>query len=435
MRSIVELRALSKKFKFKDTSLYLIFGMICISLYSLLLPLFGTPDELYHFDCSAYISNTVVDRNYIAKTHHEYPGYIKQSIKEKRYIKSLFFTKVKIIDRELVNDQRAKHQKGYEFWGHVIPAIGRKLGFYIYPSVGVMIFFSRIFSGIIYLLCLFFIVKNLAYGKKIFMALSLTPTMLPLLASMNYDGLNFVITAFFVMTMINISIKNKNSLFDIVELFISSILVFFCAKTNMILLLFFLLIPLCKFFVSRFLNRKLSSQFLYLSIFIFLGFIGIFYAVGTKLVTVNTIIKIFNTITYPGNLALSSEILGGNLMFTSLILGWYWTAIVVFLLVSNEGKIELKTKVWALIAIFIYFLNIIVLLVAYQNFPDIYLLSKNIIGGVQGRYIIPYILPLAMINVSFNKGLCVNNRIKDFLIFGSAIISTIMIIYAAYVYV
>jgi uncharacterized membrane protein len=426
-----------QKFTIKNTSLFLIVGMICVWAYSVLLPIFIAPDDLYHFDCIGYLSNTVVDRRYISTGTYDYPETVRRSIKNHKYLQNFFLTRVDTTNRENVMDVRAKSQNGFQFWGHVIPALGMRIGYYIYPSVGVMVIFSRLFAGVIYLLCLYFLICRLRYGKRLFMAVSLTPTMLPLIASMGYDGLSYVASVFFLKMVIHLSVEKKCSKLDGLYIVGSTILLILFAKTNALLFLLFLPALLGKFFISKAFLEKVSIQWqknkrvagwlLVLSGFI----LSVLLAAMTREVW----LKFFDTLVYPNTVTLTSEVLGGNLMFApSLLLSHYWLVVIVLLLVSSESKIWLKNKLFSYTSVLLYFVNLFGVLFSFRNFANSSGFVIRVINGQQGRYFTPFILPFAMVGISLRKHLKIADWIKKSLLFGGALISAVLIIYAAYMY-
>ncbi|MDR1473094.1 MAG: DUF2142 domain-containing protein [Lactobacillales bacterium] len=434
MIDILKIKSMNKKFQNRELSLYLIVGTICVLVYSLVIPLFlKQQDEFYHFDCSAYLSNVVIDR----KDDEEYKHYVKDLLEKENYLKDLYFTRVKTIDREDVVSKKVKLQKKYEFWGHIIPAIGMKLGFFIYPSIGVMAIFSRLFSGIVYLFCMYFIIKAMKYGKRLFMAVSLTPAVLPLLASMSYDGLNFVIVSFFLMTVINLSVKKKFVLLDFLPVIFASLILYFCSKTNMILMLMLPIALLLIRFVVPFFYEKLSflnkKRWRYLS-FLLIIFLCTFIFFYVTRLSGDGVAKIFLSLNSEVYIYYIFSILGGIYSVQSVWLGLYWF-IVMFIIISNEKSNSLfRNNVISWLSMFLFFVNFFYLMIFYKDWTLNNQLSSDVISGIQGRYFTPYILPFAMIGAS-DKYRRDDSILKlDSLIFGGAVISLIFVAVNIYVF-
>ena len=427
-------KSLNEKIKNKELSLYLIIGTICLSVYSLIIPLFlKQQDEFYHFDCSAYLSNVVVDR----KNDDEYKHYVKNLLEDGDYLQAIYFTRVKKQNRESVVAKKAKLQKKYEFWGHIIPAIGMKLGFFIYPSIGVMATFSRLFSGIVYLFCMYFIIKAMKYGKRLFMAVSLTPAVLPLLASMSYDGLNFVVVSFFLMSVINLSVKKKFVLLDFLPVTLASLILYFCSKTNMILMLIIPIVLLLIRFVAPFFYKKLSflnkKRWRYLT-FLLITFLCIFIFFYVTKLSGDGVAKIFLSLNSEVYIYYIFSILGGIYSVQSVWLGLYWF-IVIFIIISNEKINSLfRNNVIFWLSMIIFLVNFFYLMIFYKDWTLNNRLSSDVISGIQGRYFTPYILPFAMIGAS-DKYRRFDSILKiDSLIFGGAVISVIIVVINIYVF-
>lgn len=156
------------------------------------------------------------------------------------HLKKYYFTKYEEIDFNNLPRNFDYNVKNYVFWGHIIPAIGMKIGSLIYPSLGVVVTFARLASILVCYISIFFMIKYLKAGKLIFSAISLTPVWLNQIASLSYDASSYVVVAWFIMLVINLIYdkkitKNRNFL-----LLLASIFLLLVAKKNFYLLLLFL---------------------------------------------------------------------------------------------------------------------------------------------------------------------------------------------------
>ncbi|PCS03146.1 DUF2142 domain-containing protein [Lactococcus garvieae] len=92
---------------------------------------------------------------------------------------------------------------------HIVPGLGVKLGYAIYPSIGSMVLTARVFSLIFFVLSMFFIIKQLRAYQFLFVAISVTPTVIQQASSLSYDVYNYVASAFMIMAVINIAVDIK----------------------------------------------------------------------------------------------------------------------------------------------------------------------------------------------------------------------------------
>ena len=81
-------------------------------------------------------------------------------MKDGTYFKDFFETKLPLVSKSKVTDKRALGTKWYQDVMHLIPALGVKVGYMIYPSVGSMVLVARLFSLIFFVLTMYFIIKH-----------------------------------------------------------------------------------------------------------------------------------------------------------------------------------------------------------------------------------------------------------------------------------
>ncbi|MDR0676022.1 MAG: DUF2142 domain-containing protein, partial [Elusimicrobiota bacterium] len=287
---------------------------------------------------------------------------------------------------------------------------------------------------------MYFIIKKLKYGKRLFMAVSLTPTMLPIMASLNYDGLNFVVISFFLMAFINLSVESKFSMRNLLKLLIGILFILFFAKTNMLLMLTLVPILFLNSWKKIPLYQKIKSKlknikmFYILISFLLVIVLSAFFIIK---IDVNTIIRIFNTLTYPENTFMTSMILGGNFVFVpSLFLSYYWFFVIVVSILSDKSKFVLKNSIFSWTPFFLYVLHIFIALICYRSYlwhAKTNFLSK-VIEGQQGRYFTPYILPFSILGASLNRRIKISDLMLNLFIFGGSVMSVIFTIYAIYIF-
>jgi uncharacterized membrane protein len=298
--------------------------------------------------------------------------------------------------------------------GHIVPAAGVWLGYHIYPSMGMMIVCARLLSMFVYSLILFFIIKYVKRGKLVFTIIGLSPVVMNTFSSLSYDGLTLILAAFLVAVGINMVNKRKITPLNLIPMIISSIAVYFAAKTNIkLLILIFPIIVLSILMKGRIKGRinKLPSRLkLIISIFL-LSFVligGAIYAQrygGLGLV----IYKLFMNFSYNFNPNINVQDINTILVqpLATHNMMPFWLTSVWFIMILAAAFAEAKFVKDPLIsygALGLFILNILAL---YVNFFTGYSSGVNAangaIGGVQGRYITPmfFLLPLFAGNEHF----------------------------------
>ena len=135
-----------------------------------------------------------------------------------------------------------------------------------------MIVCARLLSMFVYSLILFFIIKYVKRGKLVFTIIGLSPVVMNTFSSLSYDGLTLILAAFLVAVGINMVNKRKITPLNLIPMIISSIAVYFAAKTNIkLLILIFPIIVLSILMKGRIKGRinKLPSRLkLIISIFL-----------------------------------------------------------------------------------------------------------------------------------------------------------------------
>ena len=185
----------------KPERLFLIVALVAGLIFAIAQPLFIEPDSSYHFDKSSYLSNTVVDRAKIGFPAEDYQSAplpfttVTTKMKDGTYFKDFFETKLPLVSKSKVTDKRALGTKWYQDVMHLIPALGVKVGYMIYPSVGSMVLVARLFSLIFFVLTMYFIIKKLKAYQMIFTIISVTPVAIQFATSLSYDSYNYIVFA------------------------------------------------------------------------------------------------------------------------------------------------------------------------------------------------------------------------------------------------
>jgi uncharacterized membrane protein len=403
-------------------SLALIFG----GSLSFIMPVLHNHDEEFHFDECCFLTNAVVKRSAVyadgGNDNAQFKKYTKHGLNS--YIHQYFVKKAPFLKKDQVEDKRALTMSKSDILLHIIPAIGVKIGFMIYPSVGVMCLVGRLFSCFFYAITLFFIIRFMDYGKVALAVIALTPTMITGAASLSYDSSNFVFLSLFIALLIHFSTRNKISQKMWIILAIATLLVSFSKENSRLLLL---LLP---FFIFRNSAQQLLpiiSRFKYaisvVSIIIVGNFSfflikkeGSFSFVFHKFL--NTFIFYSPSQNMPGNKSLPyllNNIIDGGLWDENSVMPNWWVLLwfIFFLLILfSEKKIfQKKNKIMplAICSLVVYFLNYFGVILKFVNYlPN----ETPYIIGPQGRYFTPFLLLFAI----FMQGVHYQVSIKDVLV-------------------
>ncbi|QPS70935.1 DUF2142 domain-containing protein [Lactococcus garvieae] len=403
------LGSLKREKPVKAENVFLMLAVFFGLIFSFVQPLFNEPDSSYHFDHSMYISNTVVDRSAIGFSGEDYQSHpipftkVSDMKADGTYFKKFFETKLPLIHKKDA-DPRVSRGYGTEWnitWYndimHIVPALGVKLGYAIYPSIGSMVITARLFSLIFFVLSMYFIIKKLKVYKYIFVAISVTPTVIQHASSLSYDVYNYVACAFMIMTAINLAVDIKNGQEVTISTFFLKILppsgVLYFAKINSQLL--YLIIPgMLLYFVNKKFKFHLSKLQLTIGccIFLVLGS-GIFYVIFSgQLVMI--FIKMFYSLIEPYYTVLSTEIISGTT--TVAVPSWFFgvqMVVLVLLFLSYNKEVVPRWFAWGSFSLVC--LNFLAIMVSYAVDPAFVDYAGRIITGAQGRYFTPFLLLLA----------------------------------------
>lgn len=404
--------------KKKIHKFYLTIALFFGVVLSIGMPFFNEPDGVYHFVNSSNIVHLTTDITVYGENSKWFGNQFinqKPAYQNGDYFKKYFETEVQRMRMsKLPRSTEYPKVLSYNFLGHIVPAAGVWLGYHIYPSMGMMIVCARLLSMFVYSLILFFIIKYVKRGKLVFTIIGLSPVAMNTFSSLSYDGLTLILAAFLVAVGINMVNKRKITPLNLIPMIISSIAVYFAAKTNIkLLILIFPIIVLSILMKGRIKGRinKLPSRLkLIISIFllsvVLIG--GAIYAQrygGLGLV----IYKLFMNFSYNFNPNINVQDINTILVqpLATHNMMPFWLTSVWFIMILAAAFAEAKFVKDPLIsygALGLFILNILAL---YVNFFTGYSSGANAangaIGGVQGRYVTPmlFLLPLFAGNEHF----------------------------------
>ena len=401
---------LSKNSEFLFLVIAISFGL----LYALFQPLFFEPDSSYHFDKSMYLSNTVVDRTTVNFAGEDYQSQpipfttISNMMQQGVYYKNFFETELQLISKKNANSRISKNYgtkqdiHWYNDWMHIIPAIGVKLGYMINPTIASMVIVARLMNLLFFTLSMFFIIKFLKGYKLVFVAISITPTIIQNATSLSYDCYNYVVSSFLIMMLLNLAIeqqiyKKNSTVYCFKRLIIPCILVLY-SKTNTKLLFLLVLLFLVHLIVQKYQIRLLNKRkIFYCSIIISISLLIFLYLHFDS--TLLVLKKMFYTILEPYYTVLSTEIISGTT--TAAVPYWFYGIQMtsLFLLYFAHSK-EIVSRWFAYSCFLIFVLNFSAIMISYALNPAF---SEMVITGPQGRYFTPFLLLLAPIATIFSR--------------------------------
>lgn len=407
---------------------FLILSLMISVIFSLAFPIFSGHDEQYHFDATSKLAGIKVDRKQIDPSAY---GTIetfnsRNNLGIKGYIDKYYLTKLSRVEK--VNDDRAENTSLFDLRQYIVPAVGMFVGYHIYPSLGVMETFARLFNAVFYSIVMYVVIKRMRHGQLIIFAIAFSPTMIIQSVGASYDNINFLVTAVLLGFGIDLIFsKEKISKKRIIQLIIILLTALFFGKRN-IAVTFLFAIPILmsmllethnwKIFYLKFTKIK---AVLILLIPIMLSLVILFRD--------NPIIihlrQIFTTLT--GNfISIGPFIRRGDYLATGMLVGtqewdylpiWMYGLwmILLFMIIFSEPKVRLN-KFISLVSISLFFLNLLAMLWLYANSaadnPENVLNPNHYIIGPQGRYFTPLIpvmiflnelLPISVINTEGDR--------------------------------
>ncbi|KWT48792.1 hypothetical protein ABB41_05480 [Lactococcus lactis] len=404
--------------KKKIHKFYLTIALFFGVVLSIGMPFFNEPDGVYHFVNSSNIVHLTTDITVYGENSKWFGNQFinqKPAYQNGDYFKKYFETEVQRMPMsKLPRSTEYPKVLSYNFLGHIVPAAGVWLGYHIYPSMGMMIVCARLLSMFVYSLILFFVIKYVKRGKLVFTIIGLSPVVMNTFSSLSYDGLTLVLAAFLVAIGINMVDKGRVTPLNLIPMIISSIAVYFAAKTNIKLLILIVPIIILSTLMKGKIRNKISKlpgrlkliTSVILLIVVLIG--GAVYAQrygGLGLV----IYKLFMNFSYNFNPNINVQDINTILVqpLATHNMMPFWLTSVWFIMILAAAFAETKFVKDPLIcygALGLFILNILAL---YVNFFTGYSSGANgangAIGGVQGRYITPmfFLLPLFAGNEHF----------------------------------
>jgi uncharacterized membrane protein len=405
-------------------NIFLLLAIIFGTISSIIMPLFNAPDEGAHFwqSYGLFSKNTQVPKDLLVS-----PEYVGDSIKDNTYV-DLFQDKVNFEDDEFTINIFAKEFRvsrhdnapttGVSLFGslsHIPQALGVLIGKALYPSVGIMVLFGRLFNLAIYIMAIYLIIKKVRHGKWVFVFLALTPMMIQQAGSLSYDVVNIAAVFAWMAMMINLfTQKTSLSYKQLVAIVLLGILLCLTKQSNILLLLFIPFLPK-RLYVNTKPIRWLTARKNLLRLFMATGGILLLITimVGVRFFLVNYNLE---QVGFKGLLFLLRDTFFNvninhqlDTIVTTGIFGnfsWLyyrlpeWFVIIEFfvlLLVLLREKLPRVNTRFAVISGSIFLLSILLITVGMYSWtirPFVQGNNPAFIEGMQGRYFTPLLVLL-----------------------------------------
>ncbi|MDR1567908.1 MAG: DUF2142 domain-containing protein [Streptococcaceae bacterium] len=401
--------------KFEKLFLILILALGSITL--VIQPVFSVPDEGIHFKNAYSVFHN--DANKEDFKRYAVPGS-KGPLKP-TYVKDFFITKKKFNKNPLAFNFKFKSIQ------YLPTAIGMLIGQAIYPSLGVVLIFGRIFNFILYVLGIYFAIKKAKFGQPLMAFVALLPMSIQQAASISYDVL-FFISIYACFSLVTNLATRKKPLSKQWYIYITLIVILlFLVKVSALALgLYFITLPAILFGGGH-LSKFIDKFWLFCNRYrvILTALVGIVFLLYLKLQFRNFggvsrgLQVLINSLTRPDiktdlDSTATSGIIGS--------FGWLtyrlpeWLVIIDFIFIAlislNEKNIILKTRM-VVSSLVIYIVNIVMLTITMFFAHTIEVLKLNdamFAMGEQGRYYTPFLICFSPIGIYLNKYIKVEIR-------------------------
>lgn len=408
----------SEFLKTKIHKFYLVIALFFGIIMSIGLPFFNEPDGVYHFVNSSNIVHLTTDITVYGENSKWFGDQFvnqKPAYQNRDYFQKYFETEVqKMPMSKLPRSTEYPDVLTFNFLGHLVPAAGVWIGYHIYPSMGMMIVCARLLSMFVYSLVMFLIIKYVKRGKLLFTIIGLSPVVMNTFSSLSYDGLTLVLAPLLIAVGINMVDKWRVTPFNALAMMLSSVAVYFAAKTNVKLLIIIFPIILLAIFANGEIEKlwKIIPKWLK---FTLIGIVATLIIVGGVIFGQRyggfglVIYKLFINFSYNFNPNINVQDINTILVqpLATHNMMPFWLTSVWFLIVFSASFVETKFVKSSLIsygAFGIFILNILGLyLTFFAGYTSGINAVNGAIAGIQGRYITPmlFLLPLFAGNTRF----------------------------------
>lgn len=410
---LIIIKILKKHLTFEKK--YLLIGLIvCISM-NFLTPIFKGNDEEAHWTRIYEISkgNLVTDvidgwpQSYVPaealeitfNTYNQIPSKMTREYAQRDVLVNMEYMAV------------------YSPISYLPQVLGLKVGQLLTSNTFISAYCARIFETLFCMICFYFAIKIIPFGKKIVFLIGLLPSVVMASSLLSADAMLFSTVVLFISKILQVIYeKKKVDWKDYILLGILSIIIAISKLVYFPICLLILLIPFK-------LDKKNKKRWIPIAMILFLTFLitGLWNGIALKNLTSGQGVNVeyyigyylknpleFFQITFYtfytsiGNFI--SDIFGGeNYWFGTIIkdasiFPQIFMFLFVILALKEENKLEKTDKLFIFGILFVTYLLISTSLLLTCT-PVYY---KEIIG-IQGRYFVPFLLPIALLIANNNK--------------------------------
>ncbi|MGJ7910809.1 DUF2142 domain-containing protein [Neobacillus sp. LXY-1] len=404
------------------------FGLII----TLIIPPFDQFDEIEHYFRSFEVSegkftNQTVDQrlgNYI-------PISLVDTVQDVRFIHQDGF-KYELVRQEFAKKLDSDHRIFTRNYASSYPpliyfpqALGMMLGRLIFDSPLAMMYLGRLFNLIAYISIVYMALKIVPVKRKLFFTLALIPAPLILAASLSADGITDATALLFVAYILHLAYGKVNQI-NRKHIATAILIGLFIALSKIVyipILFLFLIIPTSKFSSKK----EYIKKFAYLFIGCMIPFViwnlmnlknmsvpdlrinpGVSPGDQVKFVLTHPLyyVKYFIDTLYSEGNTLVISMLGkatSNYLYQapSIVIFSYLFMLLLFGIIKEETEISIPVRNIDRF-IFLGIFSIVFLLIYTALYVGFSPVGAPIIGGVQGRYMIP-IAALFFLSLSYPK--------------------------------
>lgn len=431
------LRKLLSKPEMVFASIAVVFGIAS----SLILPLFASPDEGYHFygSYAVFSSDGDLPRDILLN-----PFVVMGGLDNGTY-GSYFDERIDFEDDNLglaLNRDLTQSPDGYinvpemasiTDISHLPQSIGIAIAKLIYPSVGFMLVAGRLFNLAFFVVALYIVIKKVRFAKWVFVFVGLLPMIVHQAGSLSYDVMNIVVIFAFMALMVNLyTQKTPVTKKQIGVLLVLCAALLITKPTNVALLLFIPFLPyeiyrdarLVKYVRNRLSKRILIAAAL-VSLIAAVALLALYagkFLSGHEINIVNLIKAIVRTYSGDGNPELDPIITTG--IVGNFSWSYYrfpeWIVLLNFLTLTiillREKVVSITTR-FALISaasLVVYILAVTAgMYLTWTTLPFVLGENAKYVAGLQGRYFTPLLLLLIPCAAYLQKRLSVHARDRD----------------------
>lgn len=296
----------------------------------------------------------------------------------------------------------------------ITQAFGVLTGKIIYPSLGVMVLFGRLFVLLLFLVSIYLVIKKVRYGKWVFVLLATVPIIVQQAASISYDAINLI--AIFAWVAYIINLATQKTILTKRQVIIGLVLALFLmvSKSNNLLLLGLIFALPSAIITETSLYRKVRALSYWRSVkyititLLVLVFIAGAYFLQKKLLAghefdLKSLLSVLMNTFIWGDLTLIDVTTIGTIgqfgiFYYHLPIWVVIIAYIVIVITLLHEKMPTVSKKFAVISLAIFISSVLLITIGmYYGWamkPERLGTGASVADGIQGRYFTPLLILL-----------------------------------------